>query len=279
MSTSTDTTTQGAPTGPASDGQTPAPEQQHADLARPQTDEQQTAGDQSQGTEGGDKLTPQQRTIRKLERRIANLTARNGGSAREAELARTEAQQLRERLQSLEGGGETQGEDRAAQRQPQMLSRDEIDRIANERAQDMLRSASVASRMGETLKAGAKLEGFREALDVLGDEIQLTTQGRDGRQRPTPFLDAVLECDEPARVMHYLGTNPDEAAALNGLSPAQLGRRLLRLEDQLKQGAKQQASKAPQPLKGVIPKAAPSRSLIDMTPDEYAKHRRQQLAG
>lgn len=279
MSTSTDTTIQGAPTGPASDGQTSVPEQ-NADLARPQNDEQQPADDQSQGTEGGDKLTPEQKTIRKLERRIANLTARNGGSAREAELARTEVQQLRERLQQLEGGGETQGDDKAAQRQPQALPRDEIKRLAAEQAQDMVRSANVASRMGATLQAGAKLDGFREALDALGDEIQLTTTDRDGRQRPTQFLEAVLACcKNSAEVLHHLGNNPEEAAAFNSLSPYETGWRLRELEDQLKQGAKQQTSKAPPPLKGVAPRSAPSKSLLDMTQSEFAAYRRKQLAG
>jgi hypothetical protein len=273
MSTSTDTTIQGAPTGPASDGQTSVPEQQHADLARPQTDEQQPAGDQSQGAEGGEKLTPEQKTIRKLERRIANLTARNGGSAREAELARTEVQQLRERLQQLEGGRETQGDDRAAQRQPQALSQAEIDRIANERARDMVRSSSIANSLKKTFEAGAKLDGFREAMDALGDEVRLV----DGERRPTPFLEAVLECDDPARLMHHLGNNPEEAAALNGLSPAQLGRRLAKLEDQLKQDAKG-VSKAPTPLNAVKPKASSTPALKELSGDAFIKRRREQIA-
>jgi hypothetical protein len=49
-------------------------------------------------------------------------------------------------------------------------------------------------------------------------------------------------------VFKYLGENPDEAESLADLTPAQLGRRLAKLEDRLTQSAKAKTSSAPRPL-------------------------------
>jgi hypothetical protein len=273
---STTITTPSAPVGAAPTGQTTAPELQDAELAHQQTVDDADADDQSPGSQAGQQdkgLTEEQKTIRKQQRRIDRLTARAGGAAREVELTRGELQQLRERMQQLEAG--STGDDKAAQRPQPALTQKDVDRIANERAQDMLRHSTIASGLGKVFQAGAKLEGFKQAVDALGDEIPLV----DRQGRATPFVEAVLECDDAAGVMHYLGNNPEEAADLADLSPAQLGRRLTKLEIRLKQDAKQQTSSAPPPLKGVTPKSAPSKSLLDLSADEYAKARRKQLYG
>jgi hypothetical protein len=270
-----DITTQSAPAGAATTGQTVAPEQQTAGIAQPQEGATQAAGDQSQGADGEGKepLTPEQRTIKKLERRIGNLTARSGGSAREAELARAEVQELRARLQQLEGSGQEDGKET---RQQPGLTQADVERLANERAQELHHGSAVSAGLRKAFEAGAKLEAFDAALDALGDEIPLV----DRRGRATPFLAAVLECcDSPAHVLHHLGNNPEEAAELNGLTPVQLGRRLAKLDDRLTQGAKNQTSSAPPPLKGVTPKSAPSKSLLDLSADDYAKARRKQIQG
>jgi len=89
---------------------------------------------------------------------------------------------------------------------------------------------------------------------------------------------AILESDDAAALLHHLGTNPDLAAELNGLSPAQLGRRIERFEAQMK--AKPQpkpVSKAPEPARPISASRS-SGNLADLPMDEYIASRRAQGA-
>jgi hypothetical protein len=223
-----------------------APEQETAGVAQPQTDAAEQA-DPSPESEGKQELTEEQKTIRKLQRRIDRLTAGRGAAAREAEL-------LREQLTQRQRAAETDDQEDDGRR----IDPKDIDRIANERAQELVRRQQAAQTAGKVLEAGKKLTGFQEAVAALGEEVRLI----DAKGLPTPFMEAVFESDKPAELLHYLGNNPEEAAAFANLTPAQTGRRLARLEDQLKQGAKS-ASSAPAPLRPVNARSAPGNLPSD----------------
>jgi hypothetical protein len=107
----------------------------------------------------------------------------------------------------------------------------------------------------KVLRDGAKVEGFDAAVDAVAEVIPF----RDRAGRPTPFIEAVLDADNPPALLKYLGENPDEAEELADLTPAQLGRRLAKLESKL--GAKKQTSAAPAPIR-------PVSGASKVTPDE-----------
>lgn len=239
----------GETSAPAGAAQTAEPEQDEAGVAQPQASDD--AGDQSQSTDEGDKLTDEQKTIRKLQRRIDRLTAKRGGSERENELLR---QQLDQTQRQLDAAAKQEDDDEVTEgkRQRRTLTEADVDRLANERARELHKRSSIADRVDGVLKIGSKLEGFDAAVDAVAEIVPFT----DRQGRPTPFIAAVLECDDPAAMLKHLGDNPDDAEDLADLEPAQLGRRLARLEDRLKRGAKKQTSAAPAPLKPVTPSSS-----------------------
>lgn len=243
--------------------QTPPPEQKTGDA--PQTDEAADAG-QSSSSEDEDKgLTDEQKTIRKQARRIDRLTAKRGAAEREAELLRQEIAKLSSR----------QGDEpRTEGNEGKGYSAADIERIANERAATLHQQRSIGERVSKVLKDGSKIEGFNAAVDAVAEVVPFT----DRQGRPTAFVEAVLDTDNPAALLKYLGENPDEADDLANLSPAQLGRRLAKLEDRLKQEATKKTSAAPKPLAPVSgANAGNSTDPSKMTDKQFAAWRRSQI--
>jgi hypothetical protein len=229
-------------TDDAAQQQNGAPGQEVAEVAQPQEGEQ---ADQSQESEG-EKLTEEQKTIRKLQRRVDRLTAGRGAATREAEI-------LREQLARL-----AQQPDEQQEQEPQRFDPKEIDRLANERARELTRQQAVAERANAVMTAGKKLAGFDEAVNTVAEEVAFT----DRQGRPTAFIEAVLAADKPAEVLHWLGQNPDEAAAFKNLTPVQIGLRIAKLESRIEREAKN-TSAAPTPLRPVSSRTAPGNTPSD----------------
>lgn len=207
---------------------------QDTDAALARQHDDANAQDQSQDSEDGEKLTDEQKTIRRMQRRIDRLTAGRGAAQREAELLRVE---MERRGQPQEREDET----------PQAIDPREIDRLATERAQQLHRQQTVADRANAVINSGKKLPGFDLAVNAVADEVPFT----DRRGAPTPFIEAVLDTDKPAELLHWLGNNPDEAAKFAHLTPAQTGRQLAKLEERIARDAAKTTSSAPAPLRPV----------------------------
>jgi hypothetical protein len=193
-------------------------------------------GDEGKPEDGKPELTAEQKTIRKLERRIDKLTAQKGELTRAAE---RELAALRQQLEAKNGSADDDDE-------TPKLTRDDVERLAAEKARELRKQETVSEKVAGVLKLGKKIEGFDAAVNALSEEVPFIDRGR-----PTAFIQAVLDSDMPADVIHYLGENTDEAAEYAGLSEAQIGRRLARLEDKLKRSAIAKRSSAPIPLKPV----------------------------
>ncbi len=228
----------GAGAAAPTEEQTALPEQQTAGDAHQQADAGESS-DQSEGSEEADKgLTEEQKTIRKQMRRIERLTAKRGAAEREAEL-------LRQQLAQIQQSASRQGDGEAEETGSRQLTEADIERIARHKAEEITRQRAIGEKVGKVLREGAKLEGFNAAVDAVAEVVPFTDRGG----KPTPFIEAVLDADDPVAVFKYLGDNPDEAEDLAGLTPAQLGRRLAKLESKL--GAKKQTSAAPTPIKPI----------------------------
>lgn len=132
----------------------------------------------------------------------------------------------------------------------------DIDKLANERAAEMLTVKQVETRSNEVFAAGVKVYGdkFQEAVATVIDEAGPLIQ-RNGK--PTPLGEAILDADKPAELLHHLSQNPDLADQLRGLSPAQIGRRVAKIEADIAK-TEPKRSNAPAPLTPV--RAASSKS-------------------
>ena len=236
--------------------QTAQPEQHDAGDAHQQTDAGEVA--ESTASDKADEgLTEEQRTIRKQLRRIERLTAKRGAAEREAQLLREQMAEFQRQMGGL------QGED-GAQSGNRQFSEADIERIATERAADIARQRAIGEKVGRVLREGTKLDGFNAAVDAVAEVVPFTDQ----KGKPTPFIEAVLDSDEPVALLKYLGDNPDEAEDLAALSPAQLGRRLAKLETKLA-SAKKQTSAAPAPIKPVAGATTVAKDEGRMTDAEW----------
>lgn len=195
---------------------------------------------------------------RAMQRRIDKRTA-------DLYRERAEKEQLAQRLAALEARASGQPEQQQ-QIDPVALAREiaTVERVTE-------KSNSVA-RDGEQRFAGE----FRESLRTVAEEAGPLF---DQRGRPTAIGEAVLDAEDPAGLLHYLGKNPDLAADLSGLSPAALGRRIGRIEAQM--AAKPQpkpVSKAPEPAKPIAASRSGKTDLGSMSMEEYVAARKAQGA-
>lgn len=223
------------------------------------TDEQQTADESTDAEEG--KTSDPQKTIDKLLRRIQRQSGKIGGTARERDLIAQENAQLKAELAELRG-------------ESQQTKEPSIEEIAERKAREFLHAESLNKRAAAVLAEGKKLPGFDEARMALAEEVKLQDRGR-----PTALLEAILEMDHPAKIIHYLGTNLDEAAEFEGLSPIAIGRRLEKLENQLTQSGIVKSSKTPAPIEPIKGSGQATTELAKMDFKEYEKARAKQGAG
>lgn len=235
---STEVSTEVAPASGTQDDQIQAVEgksgepEQKTVVAQPDAE---AKDDQSKESEDKPKLTPEQKTIRDLQRRVERLNGKVGGASRERDMLLQQVEELNARL--TRDAEQEDGEPR------QRAKPQDIETLVEQRAAEKLRGESLNAKADSLLKAGKKEAGFDVALQNLRSEIPFA----DRSGKPTAFLEALLETDHAVALVMYLDSEPDEAAELANLNPVQLGRRLGKLEAKLQEG-KVKTSKAPAPI-------------------------------
>jgi hypothetical protein len=161
---------------------------------------------------------------RRIDRRTADLYQERA--------LRTQLEQRLSALEANEGKPEQQ-----AQADPMALAR-EI--AAVER---------VTEKSNGIAKEGEKRFGaeWKPALETVAEDAGPLFKPNG---KPTALGEAILDSDDPAALLHHLGKNPDLASDLHGLSEAQLGRRIGRIEAQMAtKPPPKPVSKAPDPAK------------------------------
>jgi hypothetical protein len=202
---------------------------------------------------------PQAKSLKRLERRIDRVTA----ARYEAE---ARARQAEERLAQWEAQvRQSQGEEAPQQQVDPLALADQIATIREITAKSNTVAADGKKRFPD----------FSKALQTVAEEAGslFTQQGR-----PTAIGEAVLAADDPAGLLHHLGTNPDIASELHGLSPIQAARKIARIELDLAKKPEPQISKAPKPLTPVKGTGADSQDPAAMTDAEFAAWRKRQIA-
>jgi hypothetical protein len=236
--------TQNPATEPAKDAPAVAP--QDVDKSQEQPQEPESSEDD------GDKA------IKRMQRRIDKRTA-------DLYQERAQRQALEQRIAAIESQTNGQPEQQAKQVDPYELAK-EIAKV--ERVTD---KANEIAREGEKRFKGE----FGEAVKAVAEEAGPLF---DQRGKPTDIGEAILDSEDPAALLHYLGKNPDLAAELQGLTPAQLGRRMARMEAQMSvKPIEKPVSKAPTPAKPIAGGAA-TKDPASMSMDEYMALRKAQGA-
>lgn len=209
--------------------------------------------------------TEAERVAERMERRIGRKTA-------EAYEAKARADAYEKRVAELEARLGVSGESRRA-------NDVDINSVVAARAQEIVQARAVQDKSNEIVRVGKSLDGFESAIAELGTELPLF----DEHDRPTVFMSALLDADvetkDAARILHYLGKNPEEAAEFVRLTATQIGRRIGQLQTKLGSGPKTQTSGAPQPLKTVNSAGYVEKDPSEMTDAEwYAWSRKRTIA-
>lgn len=226
--------------------QNPAPEvAETPEVATPEVE--------SQDDEQGDPQDDADKALKRLQRRIDKRTA-------DVYRERAEKEQLARRVAQLESQSR---EDKPEQRPNPVISEEQI----RAQAREIARIERFNEQCNAIVEKGKKLSGFDDALVAVVAEVGPLIDQRGG---PTPLMTVLLESEKPHELLHWLGTNPEQAAELADLSPTQMARRIDRIERDM--AAKPKTSSAPKPLTPVKPQAssgAPSDS--DSTEDWMRK--------
>lgn len=249
----TETPVSKEPQGPAVTDQTPA-------------DQKPEAGTQEKPTEDG-------RKDAWVQRRINELTSAKYRERARAEAAERELERFRQSPQQDADGDQTQQETRPRQ------DRDARPNDVVREAQRIVDQREFLSRCNTVAEAGEK-----EFTDFVAarDNLSLMTELFLDNVTPTPAMAAILAAEHPHKVIHHLGTHPDEAEKLLSLPPMSMARAIGALEARMSAKPAPQISKAAEPIK---PIQSGSGNADDETPkpndslEVWMKKRQKQVHG
>ena len=235
--------------------QTATPEVEGETVAQPEVIEQK--GDAQTETAEQPKAKPE--TPEWAERRFQKLTQQKYEARAQADAARQRAAELEARLATYEG-------------QPQRDQVPDVQRLAEQIADQRIRAQAFDSKANSVVENG-KTE-FKDQFPAAVKNLQLLGALFDDRGVPTEFAESVMDYEVPHKILYHLGTHPDEAERILGLSARGQARELAKLEISLSQKNETQSSNAPKPLDPAKPSARATKSPAEMTDAEYAKWRK-----
>lgn len=231
---------------PGEETQNPAPEQtanETPEVAEPENDEQTTPDDAEDPA----------KVVKRMNRRIDRLTAARYQAEARAEQAAAEVEQWRARF------SQEQPQEREPQQDPVALAKEiaHVDRVTEK--------ANGIAKDGEK-RFGAE---FKASVAAVNAEVGALF---DRRGKATPVGEAILSADDPAALLHHIGTNPDLAADLAEMSPIQQARNLARIEFEMAKPREVKQTQAPKP---ITPGRAVTRDTGNLSDDlpieEWAK--------
>jgi hypothetical protein len=152
-----------------------------------------------------------------------------------------------------------------------------------ELAKQIAKVERITERSNAVFASGVKTYGdevFKEALsEVIAEAGPLAyPKGHAKANQLTPLGEAIIDSDAPEKLIHYLGKHPDVAESLQGLTDAQLGRRIARIESEMTKTTEAKPSNAPKPLTPVKGSAASDKDPSEMSYAEFCAYRRRQIA-
>ena len=161
---------------------------------------------------------------------------------------------------------------RASAQNGEQIDPADIERIADQRAEQKVMEREIHDAANRTAERGAAefkdWETARAALvGNFADEI---------RANPG-FIVAVTSLDNGHAVFRHLGLNPDEADRILSMNPAKMGVELAKLERKLTTKAPAPVSKAPAPIKPIEARVVPEQDPDKMSEKDWLAWRNAQL--
>ena len=237
--------TNGSPVAEPELPATEVPAQETPEVAAPENDEAAERDDPT-------------KVVKRMERRIDRLTAARYQAEARADQAAAQFEQLRAQF---------------AQENPQQVGQQDPVTLAREIAH-VERITEKAN--GIAADGNKRFEGFGKAVQTVSAEVGALF---DKRGKATPIGEAILAADDPAALIHHIGSNPDLAADLADLTPIQQARKLARIEIDMARPKETKQSLAPKPISPARAIARDTGALSnDLPMDEWAKRFLQQRA-
>lgn len=144
--------------------------------------------------------------------------------------------------------------------EPKQLTEDEVETRAEVRAREIAELKQFNDQCNAVFEKGVKAnKEFAASFKGLTEEIG---QPFDAKGKPTSMMAAILDADEPHKVILHLAEDPELAAEIAALSPTKQIRRIAKIEADLEEAAKPKQSSAPKPVQPV--KASPD---VNSAPD------------
>tara|TARA_R110000868_G_scaffold147948_2_gene369595 strand:+ start:1626 stop:2420 length:795 start_codon:yes stop_codon:yes gene_type:complete len=215
-----------------------------------------------------------ERALKRMERRIGNVTRARYEAEARAQQAEERAQRIEAMLQERQP---TQQD--GTRTDTQGIRPEDIERLVNHRAREIREMESVVYRSQQIKTDLITKVGEDRFGTVIESVIEEAGQIALPNGLWTPLGEAIADSEKPAELLAYLAENPDEAGSLKGLTPAQLGRRIARIEAEIaKPKDAPKPSSAPKPLEPVKGATETSKDPSSMSDAEFAAWRRRQIA-
>lgn len=213
-------------------------------------------GEQQAGSQeaGEDQQGKKNEPPKWLQRRFGELT-------RQRAEYKAKADYLAQELERARGG---QQEPDQAQ---QPARQEDVQALAERLAEQKIAARQQEAKIAELRSNGAK--EFKAEFDSAMSTLQ-SLGAMDNDPQAIAFSAAVLESDAPHKVLHYLGTNPDEATRILSLSPVQQARAIGLIEARLTTATPNppSVSKAPPPVKPLGARSSAPTSLEHLPTDD-----------
>ena len=216
----------------------------------PQTVE--TVDDSTSSETGAAQNTPEPE---KIQKRIDQLTREKYEAKRAAETAAQEAAYMRQYIEQQ-------------QRNPNApVDANQIQAYVYQEAQRLQQETDFNRACNKVYDDGLKnIPGFDSSLQ----NLQLVGLNKD-------ILDVIVDSDEAAKIINYLGSDLDEAARITSLPPVRMAREITKLEAKLA-GQTKKTSNAPDPIKPIGGKSVAGQELRDgMSFKDFKRIREQQI--
>lgn len=221
-----------------------------------QSQEAVTSGNEADPQEVPEVEEPKPQTPAWVERRFSEMTKAKYEAQREAETARAEAETYRRLLEATQRG-ETPD---PAKPQAQAPVNDEA-RI-QQAARKIAETQTFNDRCNSVFETGkTEFSDFEASVKNLG--MAGVTQ---------EFIASVVSLDDAHKVIHALGSNPEEAMRILALPVLQQGRELERLASKpAPKAASKPVSKAPEPIQNTTSASGTTggKALEAMSIDEF----------
>lgn len=201
-----------------------------------------------------------------FERRIGQLTSEKHEERRK----RQAAEALLAEVTTNTGDGKAGEGDK-------VLTQADVERLADIKAAQKV--AADNSKRKEEAFNDVCAQVYKSGAEEYSDfDDKLKTLGLMGSV-DNDFLSIVTELPQPARILHYLGDNPEEAERILALPPVKQGIELARLETKVSKAKQVTVSNAPEPINpiggsGSSTKSFGTKYYDGMPDDEYLAYRK-----